>query len=112
MSKKKITVWRGSDGDTSPIEMTCEKFGYPNCATALNSDATETMYENTHFRTKAAAWEHILESVAAGVKISGWQIKEAKEALRKVEAQAGKDAERFAEAHRLYEEWKNAEVQP
>lgn len=23
-----------------------------------------------------------------------------------------KDAERFAEAHRLYEEWKNAEVQP
>lgn len=60
-----ITVYRGSDGDNEPREMQCEVSGYPQRTTC-----GERMFENTHFLTRAEAWESIRQSAEAGIKLA------------------------------------------
>jgi hypothetical protein len=84
-----------------PEQRECETFGYPN------TDTTgETQYQNTHFRTEAAAWKSILENAEAGVKLSGAMVKDAEETLLNAQKRAAESAREFSEVHQRYDRWK------
>jgi hypothetical protein len=90
-----ITVWRGSDGDDAPVEMQCKVFGFPN-----RTSSGEQMYQNTHFRTEAEAWQSILRSAKAGLSLSNSRL----ESCRVVLAEAERDmVERGARLARVLE---------
>lgn len=96
-----MKVYRGTDGDVEPVEMECEKFGYPNKTTT-----GETMYDNTHFRTIESAWKSILESIAAGVSLVGGSVRNAEDELARLRKIAGDRAKEFDLAHTNYRRWK------
>lgn len=64
-----MKVYRGTDGDNEPVEMECEKFGWPNYTMC-----GEQMFDNTHFMTRDAAWESILDSANAGMELAGRSV--------------------------------------
>jgi len=85
----KIICWRGTDGDTEPIECICEsEFGYPNYCTPKNGDREEKMYENTHFLKKEEAWLSIVRSVKAAVSLTGSAVKRELTKLAQLEKEA------------------------
>lgn len=96
-----MKIYRGTDGDTEPVEMECEEFGYPN-----NTTCGEKMCDNTHFKTEQEAWGSILKSVKAGVWLVGRDVILAENNLRKVEKLAAESAKLFSEASGKYEIWK------
>jgi len=96
-----MKIYRGNDGDTEPVEMECEEFGYPH-----NTTCGEEMYDNTHFKTEQEAWDSILKSVKAGVELVGRDIVLAENYLRGTEKMAAEIAKSFAEANGKYEIWK------
>ena len=89
-----MTVWRGTDGDTAPVAVECQAFGHPN----LDSDG-RMMFENTHFRTEAEAWQSILSNVDDAVSLTGRRVAELRSALAKYESIAAKAAADYATAH-------------
>jgi len=99
--RKTIKVYRGTDGDTKPIEKECERFGWPHYTTD-----GEQMFENTHFKTETEAWESILESVKAGVSLIGGSVRNAEEELDRLRKIAGTRTKEFEEAHNNYNNWK------
>jgi len=86
-----MKVWRATDGDNAPVEMDCEEFGYPHRTTC-----GQTMYENTHFRTKAEAWENIRQSCKAGMFLLARSINECEARLIELREQAANEVKRFA----------------
>lgn len=97
-----MKIYRGSDGDTKPVELECEQFGWPN----YTVDGKQ-MFDNTHFRTEKEAWVSILESVKAGVLLAGGSVRNAEEELARVRKIAGNRAKEFEEAHNNYNKWQN-----
>jgi hypothetical protein len=91
-----IICWRGSDGDTKPVKCTCEKFGYPNFCIP-EGEQEQRMYVNTHFRDINEAWESIIKSVHAGIKISGRHLIDVKKQLEKAEKDAADDLVKYTE---------------
>ena len=95
-----MKIYRGTDGDTKPVEMECYEFGYPNKTTT-----GEIMYANTHFKTERDAWESILRSVKAGVEIAGHDVANIENKLIKAQKMAGEAARDFWIASIGYNEW-------
>lgn len=89
-----MKVYRGTDGDLAPVEM----------------EANGWQSANTHFRTEAEAWDSILRSVAAGVKLAGGEVQRAKEQLAKAERQAGEAAVEFKTALDNHRAWKEKQA--
>ena len=96
-----VKIWRGTDGDTAPVRMECDVFGWPN-----RTATGETMYENTYFRTEAEAWKSIIASVEAGVKLAGSRVLDLQEKLRSAQEQAGEAAADYVKAQDGYRHWR------
>ena len=94
------TCWKGGDGMTEPEQRECESFGWPNC------DSTgETMYNNVVFATEAEAWDSILRSVSAGVKLAGAHVKDCWEKLAIANTRSGEAAIEYVAAHDKHRAW-------
>ena len=96
-----MKVYRGSDGDDSPLVLDCEEFGHPN--TCSNGDM---MYGNTHFKTEAEAWQSIHDSINAQLSLCGSAMRSVKCDLRRAQARAGEAAMRFDAVNCNYDTWK------
>jgi hypothetical protein len=71
--------------------MQCEVFGYPKRTTC-----GDRMFENTHFLTRAEAWESIRQSAEAEIKWAAVQVEEAEESLVRAKERAAVAAVRMA----------------
>lgn len=96
-----MKIYRGTDGDTEPVEMECDAHGYPNA-----TSTGEIMYENTHFKTEAEAWDSIAVSVKAMVELTGIDVRDCQARLGRAHESAGEAARDFALANRKFDEWK------
>lgn len=95
-----ITVWRGTDGDLEPVKMECEAFGYPNY-----TGTGERMWDNSHFRTEAEAWNSILKSVMAYIALAARNVEHARGKLSAAEKESADACIAFVAAHDNYERW-------
>jgi len=73
------------------VEMECEQFGHPHFTTC-----GEAMYDNTHFRTEAEAWDKIRRSCEATMHILARNIEECEARLIELREQAANEVKRFA----------------
>lgn len=94
-----IQVWKA--GATSPEPQTCETPGWPNVTTC-----GEKMYVNTHFDTKAEAWERVRSSCEAGLSMAARRVEDAERALSNARTEAAEAAKRWA----AYREARDEEV--
>ena len=96
-----IKVYRGTDGDTEPVNFECEKFGWPNKTTT-----GEMMFINTHFRTEKEAWESILTSWDAGVSLTKTALDYKKKELKRLKDELLNEVISRNLAKRNYRAWK------
>lgn len=97
-----MKIYRGTDGDVEPVEMECDEFGYPN-----RTIDDELMYENTHFKTEKEAWVSILNSVKAGVNLTGRDVASAEKNILRAQRGAADSAKAFSIAHKKYRLWES-----
>lgn len=79
MDDSKTKWWRVEYGKTPQEVMATStpRFGFSH------DDDSQTMYENTHFRTPALAWEKTVSEANAGVWLSVAALKEAEKQVAK-----------------------------
>ncbi len=97
-----IKGYRGADGDVEPVPFECEDFGYPN-----KTIDGETMYVNTHCLSEGDAWDSLLQSWEAGVKIYTRLVEQAKNNLAEHEAHLKEEIEKRAIARGKHISWLN-----
>lgn len=84
-------VYRGSDGDITPVEMECEVFGYPN-----HTKCGEQMCENTHFATREEAWASIKRSAIAEIRLTSDALESVENQLMEARHRSAKAATRLS----------------
>ena len=90
-----ILCWRGSDNDVEPVACEAEVFGHPHSTTT-----GETMFQNTHFRTREEAWESIDRSISAHLSLAYNDVMDARSRMRKAESHMLEAGMRAAERNK------------
>lgn len=80
------------------IEVECEELKYP-----LNDNEGDTIYENTHFKTKKEAYKAAIANCKAGLSMLQRQIKDTREKVGELEV---KLADEFIDLELLINELK------
>lgn len=88
-----IKVYTYDDEKACIVERECETFGYPHC-----DSAGSTMYENTHFRTPAEAWDKLVRELEAGLSLGASARRDLRKRYDAVTTQLANDAERLVKA--------------
>jgi hypothetical protein len=96
-----MKVFKATDFMTEPLEMECEKFGFPNL-----DAAGERQYENSHFASIEEAWDQIVKSVKAGISLAGRAVARQREALQVAEKLAADMCVEYEQAMSKYQAWK------
>lgn len=97
-----MKCYRGTDGDLCPVEMECEKFGYP-----YHTNIGELMYLNTHFLTEEEAWASIMKSVEAGIRLAGSDVITAEKVFEKAKDKAVKAITDYVIVNRYFHKWED-----
>jgi len=95
--------YRGTDGDTAPVPF--EYDPEPSGDIPAFTKGGMKCYVNTHFKTEEEAWESIIRSVDAGIKLAGSAVELAEAQQRTAYEYAGKAAIEYKSAHENYRRW-------
>jgi hypothetical protein len=106
--ERPMTGYRGTDGDTAPVPFEYDPEPNGSGIPAYTKDGAKC-YTNTHFKTEREAWDSIIRSVDAGVKLAGSTVERAEAKRLLAYEYAGKAALEYKLAHDGYERWREKE---